>query len=648
MAELPNAAIDPDLRRQVMLDMQQLASDGYGEQDIRDYALGFKEGYGTASPVGMAGKVVQGLALGYGDEIKGVVRSAFTDKSRLYETARARGQLARAGRDAPITSAGLEVAGSVAPAVLGGLGLVGRAATLGGNIARGAAAGALQGGIYGSGEQVGGVESRLAGAVPGAIAGGVVGGAVVPVAELGLAAGRRVGAALSQRGGEAQARRAFRTALDETGDSALNIRARMEQARGNAAGTPMTMAEAIGQQGTDLLETAAQAPGAGREAIVRQLGERQQAQPERLVNALRRTSGVDRGAVDSIEAARRARSNAARPLYEQLGGIDAPDDVMQNMRLFLQSRAGRAAYRRAADFAEQAQVRGEPFGALPSLQSVLDGARLTAGEADVILQGLEATAERKMLPGAIPGARNASKESIAYNRTADMLRGQMQRSIPEFERARAAWAGPSQFIDAIKQGDKALGMDLDTFRTVWRGSNAAQQDGIRVGLVNALKADLEQFAAGETADASRNLARRFAVREKLRLTLGEQADELMRAIDAEAQTSRAASQALGNSATARRQAAAQAMGDEAMSNVPTSPHGILGRIIGRLDEFARRNTRNSIARLGLTTDPHEAEALVQSILTQTPNRPSGAVPGAFLGGPAGVASATVFRPEDRR
>ena len=68
----------------------------------------------------------------------------------------------------------------VAAVLQGGAGLagvLGRASSLSGNIARGAAAGAAAGAAYGSGNEVGGLEARAAGAIPGALVGGAVGAA---------------------------------------------------------------------------------------------------------------------------------------------------------------------------------------------------------------------------------------------------------------------------------------------------------------------------------------------------------------------------------------------------------------------------------------------------------------------------------------
>ena len=638
--------LTPESRRELKLAAQRLIADGYSREDAADYIDGYLEGFGKASPVGFAGKVTQGLTLGYADEIKGALRSAFTDKSRLYETARARGQLARASKDAPVTSAALEVGGAVVPGLTGGAaiargltGLLGPTSGVLGNMGRAAVAGATEGAVYGAGNEVGGAGARAAGAIPGAAVGGLVGAAASPLAELVTSAFRRGRAGLTSAGGDAQARRAFRAVLDDTKDTATSIGTRMREAQD--LGVPMTLGETMGQQGVDLLEAAAQAPGAGRQAIEEQIGGRQWQQSHRLVEALRNVTGVTEGSVDRIASERAARSAAGRVNYAALGAVDAPDEVMRPLWNFLQTGPGKAAYARAAEFAELAAARGEGTK-LPSLKAIQDGARLTAGEADTILQGLEASAQSKMMPGMVPGGLIDTGDSIQYSKQARYLRDTMERHIPEFEKARSEWAAPSRFIDAIKQGDKARLMDLDTFKSYWRGLDSAQQEGVKIGLINDLKADLERFISGKAANAARKIAKDGSLREKLRLALGpDQADELLRTADLENVTSENAAQMLINSATPRRLAAQEALGEEPMAGSMVSPAGILTRIWGQIDQFARRNVRQSIARLGLTTDPDEAERIVDAILNAPPTRPRGAIPGAVLGGPAGAGGAAI-------
>ena len=203
----------------------------------------------------------------------------------------------------------------------------------------------------------------------------------------------------------------------------------------------------------------------------------------------------------------------------------------------------------------------------------------------------------------------------------------MRERVPEFAKAREAWAGPAQLMDGIDLGKKGLSMDLDTFRTTWRGAGSAQQEGMQIGLINGLKSQVRSFAAGPTADASRAIARKGAVREKLRTVLGNtQADELLRRVDLESLASGNTNQIMGNSATARREAAGAALGDEPIENTPTSVRGIIGRVLGRLDQVAQERTRAAIARLGLVTDPDEAANLADRLLNALPAHRAGLFP----------------------
>lgn len=644
------APFTPAQRRQLKSDLEQLRADGYGEDDLRDYVRGFREGFASPGVNTSLQPFLQGATLGYGDELRGAARSFVTGRSRLHETARARGQLARARTDRPIGSAALEVGGSLAPAVATGAGVVGvlgRGASVLGNVARGAAAGALEGGVYGSGAEVGDADERAGAAVPGAAVGGIAGAIVAPVAQGASALWRAARGATSDTGAERQAARALRKVLEESNGNEVNIPSRLRQAQRD--GVPLTLAEAVGQQGTDLLEAAAQAPGRGREAVVKVIGERQRDQPRRIVDALTRSSGVDGGSLARKLAEREARGAAAGPLYDQLRGIDLPDDLMSGFRSLLQSGGGKRAYRFAQEIAEQAKVRGEGAG-LPPLEELLNGGRLTVAEADRILQGFENAAQRQMVPGPVPGRQSDTPTSLAYNRTARWLREQMEKRVPEFAQAREAWAGPSRLMEGIDLGQKAAGagMDLGTFKTTWREADAATQEGIKIGLVNGLKAQLEQMATGEGADATRLIAKRHAVREKLRLALGGEAEPLLRALDLEERLSQTARQALGSSATARRLAAAEALGEERLAEVPTSVGGLLGRALGYLDQHARERTRAALARLGLVTDPDEAAEIVDRLLNRFDPSPRVSAPAAAAGGVGSAVARPIVEDRERR
>lgn len=633
--------MSPDKVRALRLDLQQLTKDGHGEAELRDYVRGFKEGLLTTGVNTSIGPIANGVLMGYGDELKGAVRSTFTGNSRLYETARARGQLARARNDAPIGSTVGEVAGSLASGVLGGgaIGAAGKGASLLANVGKATAAGAATGGLYSSGDAVGGAEARLGAAVPGAVVGGAVGAVLAPVAATLGGIGRKVLAAATESGGEAKAVNTMRDLLEQTNSNGVNIASRLRAAQ--REGLPLTTFEAMGKPGVDLMEHVAQTPGRGREQVVEQLGERQIGQSGRILDMLKKYSGVDASSVGAKQAVAQARSAAAQENYGKLGSVDTPDDIMQHVRNLLQTKDGRDAYRRAARFSEQAGVRGEPNGSLPPLDTILNGGRLTVGETDKILQGISASAERKMVPGMVPGSKAETAESLDLNKTAGWLSDMLKQRSPEFAKARADWAAPTQFIKSIDLGRQLAAKPLDDFKAAWGNASSAQQDGMTIGFVNHLKAALEDFSAGETANAARLLESKPALREKLRLVLGPQADDFLTGLTREMQTSKNAAQAVGNSATARRQATERMMAEEPMGALPTTAHGIWNRVTGWLDEKTKEKTRAALARLGMETDPDLAYSLVEQALnTRPPPSGAGGVGGA-LGAPAGAFAGAV-------
>ena len=117
---------------------------------------------------------LQGLTLGYSDEIAGAIDSAFG--SETYEQARDRIRAKNAAHkaDHPVTYTGGEIAGGVAASFAPGLN-AGKAAS----VARIAGKSALQGGLQSAGtSEATTAEGVLGDAIKGGVVGGVVGGAL--------------------------------------------------------------------------------------------------------------------------------------------------------------------------------------------------------------------------------------------------------------------------------------------------------------------------------------------------------------------------------------------------------------------------------------------------------------------------------------
>ena len=101
-------------------------------------------------------------------------------------------------------------------------------------------------------------------------------------------------------------------------------------------------------------------------------------------------------------------------------------------------RCRQGGLRKAAQAAQQAAHRGDPGGSLPSFEAITKGARLTAGEADTLLQGLETFAENKMEAPMFPGGKLIeTKESYPFSQhrqTTARIDGQAHSRIREGSR----------------------------------------------------------------------------------------------------------------------------------------------------------------------------------------------------------------------
>ena len=64
----------------------------------------------------------------------------------------------------------------------------------------------------------------------------------------------------------------------------------------------------------------------------------------------------------------------------------------------------------------------------------------------------------------------------------------------------------------------------------------------------------------------------------------------------------------------------KALGELISQEIPTSTAGLTAKVLGWLDKATKRKTRDALARLGLTTNPDRAEAIVNEIMARAPAR----------------------------
>lgn len=262
----------------------------------------------------------------------------------------------------PVTNAVNQLAGGAwAP----GAKYVGGATSLGSAALRSAQVGAVYGGISGVGNAEPG--ERVKRGIEGAGIGAAIGGAAPYVARGAQEVAKRVGAAGSEAvsrvrlglGGEAAqpSPRQIAEAGDKATEYVSNIarRAKPDALTANAAeaaGKPITAAEALGRPAMTQLTAVSRREGATGDALESALRQRQQAMPERVLTDLQDATGLTPEAIygDHVAHAATLRAKAA-PLYDE--AYAQPPVQSDRLDALLKRPSLRKAMSRAATIAAE-------------------------------------------------------------------------------------------------------------------------------------------------------------------------------------------------------------------------------------------------------------------------------------------------------
>lgn len=397
--------------------------------------------------------------------------------------------------------------------------------------------GAGSGALFGAGSAEEG--NRTSGAAKGAGI-GAVGGYLAPKvvnAASGLASGIRN--ALSPASGAAAdiSRAALR---DNTTPQALAQNLRTAQ----AAIPEATLADIGGENVRGLVERVAQTPGAGRTIVVPQLEARQQQQMNRIGADLAALTRSHRTATQAVEQTMAERATAARPLYDEAMNFNAravPEIV-----------------------SEWQNVTATGWG-----QSILNSANLRRtlqteygirNPADAPMMVL-IDAWKKEVDGVVGEAVRAgnSRKAQVLSQMRDRVVGVVDQANPAYLSARNAWAGPSQYIEAIEQGRNILARNVsaEELTTQIGRMSEAQLEAFRIGAVSAIRSRMGSDPA-RLADMTKYL-RAPEMRAKVAAILPDDTarQNWQSRLDFEVGSSALTGRALGNSATYRRQAERQ-------------------------------------------------------------------------------------------
>jgi hypothetical protein len=499
----------------------------------------------------------QGAGFGFGDEVEAAITSLLPGrKSYGEELQRIRGEMGEYAQAYPTAAMGAQLAGGLAS----GYGLA-RGALAGAKGASSVAraltkSAALQGALGGAGASDEGPTNRLVGAGTGAVIGGAlgkVGGAVAGKGAQMLARG-----AAKESAGVAAIREALEAQRMEP--SALR-----QKATEMAAAAPEARAmDVLGEPGVRIARRIQAIGGEAGQDIGSAMTARAEARPERLQQALTRTTGKGQeNLLETVDEIAKRRKEVADPLYEtfyQQGAKESSgiDDVLRTpFGKSVVDRARRNAANERRPFIEPAQ---------PAQMSQLFDAQ--GNVVPITLKGAEPA---KYHPQTIDDIKKAMDDIIYESRFANVQSGQggilpgekrvasalrhefvtaADAAFPDYAKARSAWAGEKALIDAIE-----IGQD---FAKKNQTANKIAEE-----LTNLSNSEKE-FVQRGWLDAQRELISNNALRpselkkpqyrEKVQVLFGNQADNILSALDAEMQLGANASAIMGGSRTAPLQA----------------------------------------------------------------------------------------------
>lgn len=582
---------------------------------------------------GMARGIGQGLTFNFADELEGMARSAFSDRSYDEVVGDVRQDQNTFRDKEPALAMASEIAGSVVP----GLGTA-RLALAGSKgaarVGRVAASGAGAGGLAGAGSGEGNALDRLPSAGGGAALGGLVGAGAGQVV-------KRIGAPLVAKAAE---RAAQTPSASPFSALAQQIATRPEATAPAVNGGIRRLASSLT---ADDLERAAASPDSPESMVLDLTGKTgiRQARGIRTLggkpgenidnalearhagqgNRLVRGTGGDRvDAFTTIEDLTAAREKAAGPLYDEFraAGVLDPDrhpELGEIVKLPLVEKAIRA-------------VKGESvrLSKLPDTHpDVLDAAYKRTGEAAF---------SAKL-------GYNPAETQRDFKRILDAASG------GKYSPALEAFAGPSKMMEAVTAGQRAFHPKVtdSEIRAAMKGLTESERELYKRGAIDSIRQRIENV--GSHRDLT-NLFNNPNFKKSVVAVYGKDADEVLKLLDVEKNMAGANTAIRGGSQTADKMADAVELSPETRSLFRNLTHGEFGQAAGKALEAGGRRvlrvagekTRGQLGKALTTrlTDREGVSSLAAAIRELERQGASGRV-GSSVGGSAG-GRATSGRP----
>lgn len=536
-----------------------LKEEGFTQESFAKALDLVKKSGGKTSEFGAGRSLAQGATFGFADELESLVKSLAGQGT--YEQNLAALELAKQkyGQQNPKTALATEIAGGLPYALLPFLGtaryaqmareaspLVRAGVTAGSSAVTGALTGAL------GGAGAAGVGERMAGAQAGGTLGGIVGGAAPAVTKgLGMA-GSKVVDVTSGIPVVQQVGKAVGMATGQTVDAANRAKAKLLEAMYRdkvspadlekmiqAATKPVGIVDVAGENVRSLADVAQKYPSEARQAAKMALEERAAGQGERIQGDISKYLGGFTDPFEYTNAIAQRQKQVSSPLYQKAYAYGEVTDP--TVLKFL----GLPQFKTAAKEA-QALLAAEG--------RTVDMSRPTVETLDNIKRGLDALIEKET-----DSFGKVSKLGQIYKTKKNEFLSELDSAVPDFGRARAAFAGEAELLDATKLGKDFYKQTAAEANRTFAKLSPSEQEAYKVGALDAVKEKIQ--TSKDTADIRKRIFGSPAERNRVSSLFpdNDTFKQFEKDMMTESMMRKTQEKILGNSATVERQLGVQSL-----------------------------------------------------------------------------------------
>lgn len=306
------------------------------------------------------------------------------------------------------------------------------------------------------------------------------------------------------------------------------------------------------------------------------LTERQEGQLSRITSDLQSVSGTKRGAVQATKETMEKRAADAKPAYKTAYEAGDREIWSEELQRLTSSPAVQSSMQSAVTlWRDNAIADGygamnpasldrpftyhDPLTGKDEIRRGTTGGLLKFGKSVPVFPNLQfwdytKGALDKMIDAEIRPDGTMTRRGRALTSIANQLRSQLDILVPEYKTARDVWAGPSEYLGALRDGRDILTKteSSDEMAANFNALSESSRQGYREAAVSAIINKLESNPT-KIADFTREL-RSPQMRKKILALLpnDEARQSWTKKLNFEVRSSELAGAGLKNSATARR------------------------------------------------------------------------------------------------